>query len=316
MTYNLLIVKNRYTKKFTLQKCYDWFKQEVGLDFVVDEIKTDFDLTTLNVGNATFKGVVAGNLHEVLKSVVPPNKYHAVVVVYGNDLHGVRVSATNITGPLYPSTDIIQLAKVTWQTLNHELFHTFFGRCIRAGIPVQDNMDTYLRDNILDTDNGSTNRTIALQTLKPYWNIITNMNPTPIVTITRTYTDAETFGTLIAAKNGMTFTCKTLELPWKDNQHNISCIPEGSYKATYTFRPTKLKSNYLLQNVPGRSGVFIHLGNYASAKKTDVQGCILLGEGYSDINNDHILDIHTSTLTVKAFEKFMAGEPFTLIVQK
>jgi len=138
------------------------------------------------------------------------------------------------------------------------------------------------------------------------------------VVITRNQsTDKETSGTLMAYRNGEVFTCKTLELPWKGNAHKISCIPQGSYEVKYTFWPAKLRSNYLLQNVPGRSGIFMHPGNYAFRKngKPDIEGCILLGSNYTDLNGDTVLDIANTKYTVAAFQNFLHNEPFELVIR-
>lgn len=137
------------------------------------------------------------------------------------------------------------------------------------------------------------------------------------VTIIRNYSYNETFGTLVATRNGKTFTCKTLELPWKNNQRGVSCIPPGIYPAKYTFWMAKVRSNYLLQNVLNRSGIFLHHGNYAFKKtgKPDIEGCILLGAYYTDLNGDKTLDITSTKVTVEAFQKFMNKEPFTLTIK-
>lgn len=66
--------------------------------------------------------------------------------------------------------------------------------------------------------------------------------------------------------------CYTLELPWKDNQRNISCIPKGTY-GVVRHNGTKYKNVWRLLDVPNRSGILIHAGN----TKADIQGCILVG---------------------------------------
>lgn len=66
----------------------------------------------------------------------------------------------------------------------------------------------------------------------------------------------------------------TLELPWKDNANNISCIPSGTYKCFYRDSP-KNGNVYELRGTAHRSHVQIHKGNYV----TDIEGCILLGLG-------------------------------------
>lgn len=116
----------------------------------------------------------------------------------------------------------------------------------------------------------------------------------------------ETLGELI----GTGFNCKTLERPWKNNMSGISCIPKGSYLVKWTLSPRLLRFTYEIQNVPGRSGIRIHKGNYFF----DVEGCILLGTGYSDINKDGQVDIINSTAMIQFFEKVMNKEPFTLVI--
>lgn len=62
--------------------------------------------------------------------------------------------------------------------------------------------------------------------------------------------------------------CYTLELPWRHNKLNISCIPAGTYPWI-----KRDDGTILLQNTSPRTGILIHVGNYPS----DTQGCILPG---------------------------------------
>lgn len=127
------------------------------------------------------------------------------------------------------------------------------------------------------------------------------------ITIVRRKSDTkETLGNLVT--DG--FACKTLERPWLNNVPQVSCIPEGVYICKWTFSPRFMRYMYEVQNVPGRSGIRIHKGNYFF----DVVGCILLGNGYVDLNNDGNLDIVNSTITIEKFEKFMNGETFELTI--
>lgn len=66
--------------------------------------------------------------------------------------------------------------------------------------------------------------------------------------------------------------CYTLELPWADNSNNISCIPVGTYNGILRYDKTD-GWRIQLENVPNRTGVQIHMGNYTS----QIQGCILVG---------------------------------------
>jgi len=131
------------------------------------------------------------------------------------------------------------------------------------------------------------------------------------VIITRTYVAKQTLGELKAFKNGKVFKCKTLELPWLDNQQNISCIPQGLYDVVYTFSPRMLKYTYELKKVQNRSGIRVHTANYFYQLK----GCIALGDGFKDINKDGQLDVINSSKTIKAFEAFMEKKNYKLLIK-
>lgn len=202
-----------------------------------------------------------------------------------------------------------------WNMTAHELVHFCIKRCLAKGKFVSDPMDLlfvnekwqpYYKN--YQPDEPDSNFSVAFNRLEPYWDIIDPMNN---VTITRITDDGkETIGTLTAQNNGATFTCKTLELPWKDNKNDISCIPKGTYQVLYKFWPKKLKYTYEVQNVPNRSGIKIHSGNYFS----DVLGCILLGSNLVDLNGDGEIDVASSRQTIAAFENFMQKKPFSLTI--
>jgi hypothetical protein len=115
------------------------------------------------------------------------------------------------------------------------------------------------------------------------------------VIISRFYGISYTKGTLqVFEGNELLYTCKTIELRWLDNQHDISCIPEGSYHVEKFDSSTKGKC-FWIKNVPGRSGILIHKGNFVSGQQIDSKGCILVGKYFSDINYDGFIDIADST---------------------
>lgn len=90
------------------------------------------------------------------------------------------------------------------------------------------------------------------------------------------------------------FQCFTLELPDKDNQTNISCIPEGTYN--YHARLSNRNGFVLeLEDVKDRTFIQIHSGNYTS----QIRGCILVGDSIKHLNNDKIPDITNSKKTLK-----------------
>ena len=110
------------------------------------------------------------------------------------------------------------------------------------------------------------------------------------------------------------FTCKTLELTWKDNLNSVSCIPVGSYLCRWT-RSNRLSKEaghsvftYEVIDVPGRSGIRIHSANFFF----QLLGCIALGDAHKDINIDQQLDVVHSGKTVKKFNELMNKEDFLL----
>lgn len=64
--------------------------------------------------------------------------------------------------------------------------------------------------------------------------------------------------------------CHTIELPWLNNQRNISCIPEGIYKLQKRF-VEKFQWHLGLNKVPNRQLILIHAANNA---KLQLRGCI------------------------------------------
>lgn len=94
---------------------------------------------------------------------------------------------------------------------------------------------------------------------------------------------------LLNNKNEMLRRWDCLELPWRDNQRRISCIPAGIYKARKHKSP-RFGWSLWLQDVPGRSEILIHPAN----KVTQLLGCIAPGTDLRDINNDGYLDVINS----------------------
>jgi Family of unknown function (DUF5675) len=74
--------------------------------------------------------------------------------------------------------------------------------------------------------------------------------------------------------------CNTIELPWKENQSRISCIPEGTYQLTKRYS-LRFGWHLLVNNVVNRNYILIHAYNDALKES---KGCIapvsvLTGEG-------------------------------------
>jgi hypothetical protein len=80
----------------------------------------------------------------------------------------------------------------------------------------------------------------------------------------------------------------TIELPWNNNENGISCIPQGLYNLR-VHNSAAHPNTFELLNVPNRTSILIHEGNFASfvnlssgMHKPDTEGCILVGLGIEE----------------------------------
>jgi hypothetical protein len=99
----------------------------------------------------------------------------------------------------------------------------------------------------------------------------------------------------------------TLENPWKDNARNVSCIPAGTYQCK-PFNGEKFKNVYEVCNVPGRSAILIHVGNY----EKDTSGCVLVGLGVDPARSAPM--IMKSTNAMHMLRGLIGGNDFELEV--
>lgn len=92
-------------------------------------------------------------------------------------------------------------------------------------------------------------------------------------------------------------------------------IPVGPQSASWYFSPAHKLYVYLLADVPGHSGVEIHIGN----KVQDTDGCMLIGEGYG-LSDAHgttdpgIFGSHAAFQTL--INKVGTSEPWTFTIQE
>jgi len=121
----------------------------------------------------------------------------------------------------------------------------------------------------------------------------------------------ETIGglTLNNANGKKIFECKTLELPWKNNENDISCIPTGTYTVVPRTSPEH-GNHFNVLNVPERDMILIHEGNY----HWNFLGCIGVGQNFADLNNDGQTDI-TNTKFILAQLVATAPNGFTLTIK-
>ena len=89
------------------------------------------------------------------------------------------------------------------------------------------------------------------------------------------YADDGTFGVLVM--NGETLAC-TCELPWRDNEPDNSCIPEGTY-GVQPHNSADHPGTWEVIGVPDRAGILIHDGN----TEADTKGCILVGDSFGQV---------------------------------
>ena len=129
-----------------------------------------------------------------------------------------------------------------------------------------------------------------------------------LLLIRDTFTKKSVIGELFL--NGERF-CDTLELPYKDNQRSVSCIPAGQYKVRLRLPRESATRDYvhlLVQDVPNRDYILFHRGN--SSK--DTRGCILVGQGsQQDV-------VHNSTLAMDLLVKEiinLGGEKINLTIK-
>lgn len=88
-----------------------------------------------------------------------------------------------------------------------------------------------------------------------------------VLLLTRTYFPNGTNGKLECEGK---LICNTIELPWKNNETRVSCIPEGKYfiKKRYS---QKFQWHLVIENIQNRSLILFHPANNALQ---ELNGCI------------------------------------------
>lgn len=124
----------------------------------------------------------------------------------------------------------------------------------------------------------------------------------------RTYQLKGTNGQLYAA--GEKF-CDTIELPWKENQRQVSCIPEGRYELRRRYTP-KFGYHFLLREVPGRSNILIHAFNDAMAES---RGCIAPVSQLSGEGRGHYSRLALARMVTLLYPELRQGKPIFLTIQ-
>lgn len=131
-------------------------------------------------------------------------------------------------------------------------------------------------------------------------------------TLIRTHSgDEGTFGVLAIA--GSPRVLYTVEPPWVDNAQNRSCIPCGTYPCEWTRSPSR-GWLYQLADVPGRTAVQLHVGNFAGGEGhlSNSQGCILPGLKLGKLSGQAA--VLSSREALAYLHAYCQKRPFTLHV--
>ena len=94
--------------------------------------------------------------------------------------------------------------------------------------------------------------------------------------------------------------CRTLELPDRNNQRRISCIPEGEYTVIKR-HSAKYKDHFHILDVPNRDYILIHPVNYVR----QLLGCIGAGLSHTDIDGDGHRDITRSKQKLRDLNRIL-----------
>lgn len=119
-----------------------------------------------------------------------------------------------------------------------------------------------------------------------------------------------TLGRLIVFKDlEVVQTFATLELPWRNNKRNVSCIPSAFYNVVPRNTP-KFGDHLHVLDVPGRSGILIHVGNWPE----EIEGCILVGLRFADIDGDKKMDVASSRVAMNSLVKLVTERAELIIL--
>lgn len=117
--------------------------------------------------------------------------------------------------------------------------------------------------------------------------------------------------------------CYTGELPKYagkasvQNERQTDCIPYGTYACSIVNSP-KFGYVYGVADVPCRSAILIHAGNFCGDKKagyrSDVEGCVLLGQTLGHANGQRA--VLNSKAAIQDLYKYTDRQDFTLIIRE
>ena len=125
-------------------------------------------------------------------------------------------------------------------------------------------------------------------------------------------TEDGTFG-VILLDDHVSFS--TGELPWKDNQAGVSCIPVGTYLCKWITSPRHGEC-YQITGVPFRDMIEIHSANFmgdtTKGKLSQLLGCVALGKSVGWLEGQTA--VLASKQAIQEFENNLQQEDFELTI--
>lgn len=119
--------------------------------------------------------------------------------------------------------------------------------------------------------------------------------------------------TVFDDKNNPVFTAISLERGWRNNESNVSCVPEGTYPVVLEYSPRFKQDLWELKEVPNRTECKFHSSNFWH----QLNGCIALGVQAIDINKDQYKDVTRSKISMGLFHEVLRGQTeVTLTIKK
>lgn len=110
----------------------------------------------------------------------------------------------------------------------------------------------------------------------------------------------------------------SIELPWRNNLVQRSCIPPGVYSCALVRSP-KFGHVYAVRNVPGRSAILLHAANLAGnidvGWQSQLYGCIAPCRRLGRLRNKYGLMQQAGLVSrsaVAELQDWAGGRPFTL----
>lgn len=129
------------------------------------------------------------------------------------------------------------------------------------------------------------------------------------------FSDVGTFGVVAVPYYKWSGFCG--ELPWRDNEQNVSCVLDGVYKCVWEYSNRFKRFMYELKDVPYRTECKLHSFNYCGDKslglKSETEGCLAFGNMINPLCGQKA--ILNTRHTISMFELLLRKREFNLIIR-